>query len=497
MTLAFSWAEWARLRALEIAELVRRGAVTRDEVAAQAAAAVRRVDPLLAAAVEIRDQPHAPGDIDLPAAAYQGLLAGVPLYLKDLGSSAAGLARELGSSLHEGELTARTDPLVAAWLREGASLLGRTTTAELGMAYDTSTSYGGLRVTRNPWDPRRTAGGSSGGAAALVAAGALPAAHATDGAGSIRVPAAFTACVGLKLTRGRLPPQWGVNELANSTFGEGVISRTLEDSALFLDAATRSPAPLGSHYVALPHDPSRALTSLAEPLPRPLRVGVTTHAFGRGAAPDPQRLAVVTRAADALSNAGHVVEPIAEGSLPDWAPLYRRFETLWAGIRAGSWRLRHGELSQEALQRLSPMVRGFWQRSERYGKPELLRYLAGNAETTLRFAQLLERYDVLLLPAFPVAPPDANTSLSTCVEQDFEEFLQRFLDAGRYTIPANEAGLPALALPIAFDDAALPLAVQLYGRWRGEAELLRAGRALEQLLPLPARIPTVHVTHGP
>jgi amidase len=493
MTQTFSWEEWAELTAVAIARHVRSGEVTAAEVFAQTQTAAAAVEPGLSALVELLEKPATPVDIPPASApARARLLPGVPLFLKDLGSSAAGLKRENGSALHRDEVVTRTDPLIAAWLREGAQIAGRATTAELGMAYDTTTVYRGLRITKNPWDPRRTAGGSSGGSAALVAAGVVPAAHATDGAGSIRLPAAFNGLVGLKVTRGRLPPRFGTNELSNTTFVEGVIARTLEDTALFLDAATRPAAPLGSHYIASLQHPTRAHSALAEGTAEGLRIGVTTHAFGRRDACGAEQAAAVRSTAAALA-AKHRVEEIDEASLPSWERLWTSFETAWAGIRAGSWRLsRTG--SPEVLAELSPVVRQYWEASERYGKAEILRYLAANAETTRVFGRLFERFDVLLLPAFPYPVPLANEAFSTAVDHDFDEFLQRFLDGGRYTMPASEAGLPALTLPVGFDSAGLPLSVQLYGAWGGEVDLLRAGRAVEIAAPVTRSVPKLHVT---
>lgn len=494
MTRAFSWEEWARQSAVELVARVRRGDVTAAEVTAQAQQAALALEPDLGALVEVLEAPAAPHDVPLaPGVISEGLLAGLPLFLKDLGSSVAGLLRENGSALHRGERVARTDPLTAAWLREGARVLGRATTAELGMAYDTSTVYRGLQVTRNPWNLERTAGGSSGGSAALVAAGIVPVAHATDGAGSIRLPAAFNGLVGLKVSRGRLPPPWGANELSNTTWVEGVFARSLEDAALLLDAATRTQPPLGSHFVAPSHQPSRTLAALAEPRAEPLRVGFTTHAFGRSDACGSDAAAAVREVADALAGE-HRVEELAAESLPSWDVLWPSFETFWAGIRAGSWRLRHGELSEQRLAELSPMVRGYWRASERYGKREVLAYLAANASITRSFGELFERYDVLLLPAFPYAVPLANGAFSPAVEHDFDAFVQRFLDGGRYTMPASEAGLPALTLPVGFDPDGLPRSVQLYGSFGGEAGLLRAGRVVENAISFAPRTPRVHAS---
>jgi len=492
--LPFSWETWGRLGAVELAEHVRRRDVAPEEVAAQAHAAAAATHEPLQALVELFDTPAEAPDLALPAGhRTRGLLAGVPLFIKDLGSSVAGVLRENGSALHRGERTARTDPLIAAWLHEGAQVLGRSTTAELGMAYDTTTVYNGLQVTRNPWDVSRTAGGSSGGSGALVAAGVTPLAHATDGAGSIRIPAAFNGLVGLKVTRGRSPLPWHVNELLNTSMVEGVIARHLADAALALDAATRHRAPPGKQFLAAGFDPTDAVAALRD-VPRRLRIGVTTDGFGRPTAPDAAVVARVRRVAETLTRAGHDVEEISSAHLPDWGSLWRSFETFWAGMRAASWEVAKGVPGEDLRAALSPMVRAFWDASARYGKGDVMRYQAANVSHTLAFANLLERHDVLLMPAFPYATPPANGDWSPALPHDFDTFLQRFLDSGRYTIPANETGLPAIVLPTGPGEDGLPIGVQLYGRWREETELLRAGAAVQAAIGTPDGVPRVHVS---
>jgi|GEM_PF-157682 len=495
-THAYAWREWANTSAADIADAVRSRHVSAAEVVAQARAAANALDPRLGAVVELLDAVAAPTDLYLPDSRFtSGALAGVPLFIKDLGSSVAGLRRENGSALHRDERVTRTDPLLANWLNQGVQVLGRSTTAEFGMAYDTSTVYRGLAVTRNPWNTDYTAGGSSGGAAALVAAGVVPIAHATDGAGSIRIPAAMNGIVGLKISRGRLPLPWHVNELINTSMVEGVFARTLEDLALALDAASTEAAPAGKNYVATDFPSSPTLAALRTEPPR-LRIGFSVDDFGRPAPLDPAIVAETRAVAERLANAGHQVEEIRSEDLPDFGALWRAFEIFWAGMRAATWAETHGPLDEARAAQLSPMVRAYWQASTRYGKDEVVHYLASNVRHSRPFAQLLERHDVLL-PATPALTPLANTSLSPCVAHEFDAFLQRFLDFGRYTIPANETGLPALTLPVGLDHRGLPIGIQLYGRWRSEAALLQAGAAVQAVIgtgPLQSARPEIHVT---
>jgi amidase len=168
-------------------------------LSAQAAEAVARVDPQIEAVLGLYDDVLADPDRDGPS--KQGRLYGVPMFLKDLGSGLAGRTQESGSKLFKDHVVKATDPLVENYLGAGLVPIGRSTTPEFGMTFDTATDYvGRLKVTRNPWQPGRTAGGSSGGSAAAVAAGIVPISMASDGGGSTRIPASFCGLVGLKAT---------------------------------------------------------------------------------------------------------------------------------------------------------------------------------------------------------------------------------------------------------------------------------------------------------
>jgi amidase len=321
--LAMSWKEWGETDAVGLAQLIRDREISVRSVVMQAGRAARELDPQLGAVLEIFE------DIAInPAkdgANPNGSLFGAPMFIKDLGSSIAGRLRECGSVLAHGRITERTDPLFDNLHRAGLIAVGRSTTAEMGMTYDTTTHYRGLKVTRNPWNPDHTPGGSSGGGAALVAAGAVPLAHSTDGAGSTRIPAGFTGLVGLKVSRGRLPPPWAFNEYGNETLGEGTFSRTVRDTAAFLDAAASS-HPLGKNFIPVPA-PAQSYSSVISQRPGNLRIALSTGNWGRPTPTDPQVVKRTRAVAKQLLALGHHVEDIDDAKISDWDRFWPSFRT--------------------------------------------------------------------------------------------------------------------------------------------------------------------------
>src|SRR5260221_3580684 len=238
--LAMGWAEWGKHDAVALARLVKRKAVTPAELAAQAEAAVARLNPKLEAVLEVFADVVADPNADRPE--RDGALYGVPMFLKDLGSGLRGRKQESGTKLHKGNVVKATDPTVENYLHAGLVPIGRSTTPEFGMTFDTTTDYlGAVKVTRNPWNLARTPGGSSGGSAAAVAAGIVPISMSSDGGGSTRIPASFSGLVGLKASRGRVPRPLAQSEYIQRISVDGVLTRSVRDTAAAYDYLTRIP----------------------------------------------------------------------------------------------------------------------------------------------------------------------------------------------------------------------------------------------------------------
>ena len=208
---AMSWEDWGKRDALSLAELVKSKQVSVQEVLAQAAAAIERLNPKLAAVLEVYESTLKDPNVDYPN--KEGRLYGVPMLLKDLGSGLRGRKQESGSRLYRDYVAKATDPTVENYLRAGLIPLGRSTTPEFGMTFDTTTDYlGSPMVTRNPWNLERTPGGSSGGSAAAVAAGIVPISMSSDGGGSTRIPASFRRRAPRGRRRSRSHPRYAASD---------------------------------------------------------------------------------------------------------------------------------------------------------------------------------------------------------------------------------------------------------------------------------------------
>lgn len=490
---AMSWAEWGKHDATALADLVRRKQVTAKELAAQAAAAVERLNPKLAAVLGLFDDVLADPDRDGPD--RNGKLYGVPILLKDLGSGLRGRMQESGSKLWKGFVAATTDPTIQNYLRAGLIPIGRSTTPEFGMTFDTATDYlGAVKVTRNPWNLERTPGGSSGGSAAAVAAGITPISMSSDGGGSTRIPASFSGLVGLKATRGRVPRPLVQSEYITRISIDGVVTRSVRDTAAAYDYITHVPnggafmpmqPPAGSYLDAIAREPGR------------LKIGLSTGAWGRGGATDPEVAARVREVATLLEGLGHHVAEFDDRAICDW-------ETLWSGYLT-NWISSRGQFTTVAKAKgidparlgdyLGPMVHRHYVASARYDKFDIWKMMACNNTVTREFGAFMERFDLLLAPTLAIRVPQANGPYSLLRDEELDPWVARLCDACRYTMPGNETGQPGISVPAGLDRDGLPIGVQLYGNFLREDLLLQVAAQIERARPeWFGATPPLHVT---
>ena len=490
---AMGWDEWAKHDATALAALVRKGEVSPKELAAQVAEGVGRVDGQLAGVLGLFEDVVANPDADRPNKA--GLLYGVPLFVKDLGQAMAGRMQESGSRLWAGFVPTVNDPVIDNVLAAGLVPIGRSTSPEFGMSFDTSTDYlGQVKVTRNPWNPARTAGGSSGGSAAMVAAGVTPISLSSDGGGSTRIPASFCGLVGLKATRGRVPRPWAQNEYMMRTAADGVVTRSVRDTAAAYETLSRVPnggsfmklaAPRHGYVQSLSIDPGR------------LRVGLSTGRWGRSTDTDPQVAARVREVGVLLQSLGHIVEEIDDSTICDWEVMWRGYIQQWIGSRAGfvAMARARGVEVQELNRTLSRMTWRHFEAHSRYDKFDVFDMMAANNATTRSFGRLMDRYDVLLTPSLAIRVPEANGPYSLLADEPLDAWMERLADACRYTMPGNETGLPGISLPAGLDADGLPIGVQVHGNFAAEDVLIQVAAQIERAKPAWfGATPGIHVS---
>lgn len=489
--------EYMKLDAVALAALVRAGEVTARELVDLCLARVDAVNHKLNAVVHRFDE-RARRDAD--GALPDGPLRGVPFLVKDLDGSLAGAPLTLGCRALKDHVATHDSELFARFRRAGVVFAGKTNTPEFGILGVTEPALFG--PCRNPWSLDHTPGGSSGGSASAVAAGVVPVAHGGDGGGSIRIPASACGLFGLKPTRGRMPLGPDVGEGWHGLVVPHVISRSVRDSAAFLDA-THGPD-VGAPYVAPP--PAGSFLDEVGRDPGRLRVGYTTRSI-LGQRTDPACARACEDAVRLLEKLGHDVSEVA---LPiDAAPVRLAYLTIVAAGAAEAVR-QVGELTGRA-----PTPEGFepvtWFLAQVAGAmraSDLERARTVLAQTQRRVGGLFERYDVLVTSTLAHPPSRVGelapkpwelagltvlrrVSSPKVLTTVLEGFAANALEKTPNTMLFNMTGQPAMSVPLAWSDGGLPLGVQFVGRFGGEAGLLRLAGVLEAERPWAERRPAV------
>ncbi|MDQ1021276.1 amidase [Streptomyces afghaniensis] len=395
---------------------------------------------------------------DIAAGRHRGPLHGIPMGLKDL-IDVAGATTSASSRVRSGH-RAQTDSTVTARLSAaGAVLLGKTHTHEF--AYGLTTPQ-----THNAWDPGRVAGGSSGGSAVAVAAGAATFALGTDTGGSIRVPAALNGVVGLKPTYG-LVPRHGVTSLSWSLDHVGPITRTAEDAALVLAALAghdpRDPASLTAPPAHYRPGPDTDLTGLRIGVPR-------TYYFDHV---EPEVAAAVRSAIGRLQALGARLVDVD-------IPMTRYIRATQWGLMVPEATAYHESSLRTVPELYQADVRILLEAGELMPAGDYLR--AQRSRTLMRreWARLLREVDLIAAPTVPMTAVPAGQETVTWADGTVEGVSDAFV---RLSAPANITGLPSLSVPVGHDTAGLPIGMQLLGPPLGERLLLRVGHAVEQTRP--------------
>ncbi|MGP0029897.1 MAG: amidase [Acidimicrobiales bacterium] len=461
------------------AALVRHQEVSPAELVEGAIARIEKLNPVLNAVIHpLFDRARAEAAGPLP----DGPFRGVPFLLKDLVAELAGTPFSEGLRFAGDYRSTVTQELTARFERAGLVVCGKTNTPELGILPTTEPVRFG--PSRNPWNTGHSTGGSSGGSAAAVAAGLVPVAHANDGGGSIRIPAACCGLVGLKPTRARvsLAPQYG--DLMGGLVVEHVVTRTVRDSAAILDA-TAGPMP-GDPYRA----PARRGTSFAAALTAPatpLRVAVMT-ASPTASDVHADCVTAAQEAAARCEELGHHVEP-AELDV-DGDAFTEHFVNTWAAGNAwalADWEARLGRTAAE--EDVEPLT---WALVQLGRSIDAGRYLTSVQELQKLSRQVVAFFDdvdVLITPTLGEPPAPLGTFDSPPGEP-----LAGLFRAAAYvpfTPPFNVTGQPAVSLPLHWNDGGLPIGTQFVGRSGDEETLLTLAAQLETAAPWAHRRPPV------
>jgi amidase len=464
------------------AALVRTGARSPRDLVEEAIANIERLDPALNAVIHTRFA-RARQEADDPSV-LKTRFCGVPILLKDALCHSAGDRFHMGlQALRDLDWRAETDThLVQAMRAAGFIIVGRTNTPELAGSMTTEPrAYG---PTLNPWDTDRSAGGSSGGSAAAVAAGMVSIGHGNDMGGSIRIPASACGVVGLKPSRGRTSLGPNLGEHWSGLTHEGVLTRTVRDTAAVLDAIAR-PWP-GDPYQAPP--PARPLVDELRSAASPLRIGLCTNVPNPGGATDPACVYAAELTARVLQEAGHQVEESAPVALG--APGARRVHARLVAMGAARDLARLGDAVGRAIDpsKLEPINR---RRVEYARRRSALEHL-GDVEAMQAHARVLAQwwttgFDVLLTPTLPHLPPRIG-ELGPDAGQEAVALTGEYV---AFVYPWNMTGQPAISLPIHCSEGGLPVGVQLVAAYGREDMLIRLAAALEEALPWAGRRPPV------
>ncbi|MCK1415512.1 amidase [Bradyrhizobium sp. CW4] len=485
-----NWEEWSQYDAVGLAQLVQKKQATPGELARQVVAGIAKVNPAINAVIEVFedvvDQPLKDGTNPL------GQFAGVPFLIKDIGPTLKGRKQEMGSLLMQGNVPAEDSFLTKKIRNAGLNIVGRTTTSELGMCG--SAENPGVYISRNPWNLEYTTGGSSAGTGAIVATGAIPISYASDGGGSTRIPASINGNIGLKPSRGVFSAAPQGSDLISVTSTPGCNSRTVRDTAAFLDACRGGAAGEFMPYW-FPAEPYRELIECEPPK---LRIALS-HEWGDYRA-TPHIIGELERAGRVLEGLGHFVE---------WHTPDVDFRTAYAASTANSitrfsaWLDRLVALKGHACppaDLIEPLNIKIWEAGLERRFAEMTKLAATFNQTSRGLGEFFDNWDVLLTPVTAQVTHKLGTlefiTLNEKISAD--EWFSNLWGLYPYMVFANICGIPAISLPMAMHENELPLGIQALSRQANDGLLLQLASQVERALDgkwNEGRRPSIHVSN--
>jgi aspartyl-tRNA(Asn)/glutamyl-tRNA(Gln) amidotransferase subunit A len=381
-------------------------------------------------------------------------LDGVPISIKDT-TNVKGWPTRYGTHATDESPVAEDAAVTARFLAAGMVVIGKSTTPEFGWKALTDSPLQG--ITRNPWNPAHSPGGSSGGASSLTASGLCPFNHGNDGGGSIRIPASHTGLVGLKPSYGRIP-QYPADSMFADVVSQGVLARSVLDTAMALNATA---GPDARDWRSLPAEP-RDYTIGLDAGVRGWKIGLSLD-FGEVKA-DPEVRALVAHAAKRFEELGAHVEDVG----PLIAPLQPQFEATWIG----SFATRLAQVPTQLHGKLDPGFRAAAEKGRAITLADYARSFEARSKLARDLALFHQKYDLLLAPVAPTAAPPVETLYNS-------EAFPRWTKGAPFTLPCNLTGQPAASMPAGLTKAGLPVGIQLIGPPRADHVVLQAMRAYE------------------
>ncbi|SFK14268.1 amidase [Bradyrhizobium sp. Gha] len=489
--LLMSWEEWMQYDALGLAELLRSKEATPREVASQVAAGIAKVNPAINAVIELFDDV-----VDEPlrdGMNPDGFFAGVPFLIKDLGPTLKGRKQEMGSLLMQGNVSSDDSFLTTKIRGAGLNIVGRTTTPEFGMGV--SAENPALYISKNPWNLAYTTGGSSSGAGAIVASGAIPISHASDGGGSTRIPASVNGTIGLKPSRGVLSAAPTGSDLISLTSVNSCISRSVRDTAAFVDSCRGAAA--GEFMTFwLPEEPSLEMIKRDPPK---LKIAIS-HEWGDYRA-SPHIASELERVGRFFEGLGHQVE----WRTPDID--YRAIDVVSKANSIARFSRQLERLvalrghAKPTVALVEPLNVKIWEAgtAERVDVQEQIPLTYNKVSRAL--GQFFENWDVLLTPVTGQPTHKLGTLEFLTLNGDIsvDQWFSNVRGLYPYLVIANLCGIPGISLPMAMHENGLPLGIHALSRQANDGLLLQLASQVERALEgkwNEGRRPATHVANA-
>jgi Asp-tRNA(Asn)/Glu-tRNA(Gln) amidotransferase A subunit family amidase len=464
--------------ALGLAELVRRRKASPTELLDAALARLERVNPKINALAHLYE---ALARAQIAAGLPEGPFRGVPMMMKDLGATVAGAPYGAGSRAWTGYTAPADSELTQRYKKAGLVLFGSTTTPELGLTGTTENKVQG--DTRNPWNLERIAGGSSGGAAAIVAAGVIPMAHASDGGGSIRTPASCCGLFGMKPSRGRIPMGPGKTEGWAGMSTVHCVSRSVRDSAALMDASWGLEP--GGRYDSTP--PEKSFLADMKKRPGRLRIALWTKTW-RGEPLHADCVAAAEDAARLCEALGHDVEeakpPVDDRALTDAIVAI-------LGVAVLNDLTLRGEQRGAPVRddEIEPVTAYFRSQGVKVNGLQIFQAMSAQQRVAVDVARFMQTYDVILTPT--LAKPPIKLGLIGLSPANFDIYIREITTFGPLTALANHTGQPSMSVPLSWNSENLPIGVMFTGRYGQESLLYRLAAQLEEARPWKDKRPAL------